>query len=107
MGTFTLIGKSIYMGLPHPVFHRLTTAWELKLARMPYKVYKATSTSSFNTFNALPHDPVKIGRSILLIKYYLVITASSDPAKAAPVTRAMFSMKKLDLRVLQQAYDAA
>lgn len=35
------------------------------------------------------------------------LIASSDPVKAAAVTRAMLSMKKLDLAVLQRAYDEA
>ncbi len=35
------------------------------------------------------------------------LIASSDPVKAAAVIRAMLSMKKLDLAILQRAHDEA
>lgn len=68
-------------------------------------------------WNKLAADPDKGQCGWLEDKYGLswqIVTpeaveliCSLNPAKAAAATRAMFSMKKLDLQALQQAHDAA
>lgn len=67
-------------------------------------------------WNQLAADPTKGQCGWLEDKYGLswqIVTphaidliGSSEPAKAAAVARAMFSMKKLDLAALQHAHDA-